>query len=177
MSRRPDWLVGQLPVGLLEDDFFRRFVQIFQDVADTLMDQADNVPHVVDPTVAPPEVVRYLGSWIGVRSIDAALPVDLQRHLVRGHSRVMANRGTRQGLLDLLELLSGQPAEVEDPGGIWREGDAPRLAPVVRVRVASTGWVGEDDFVRMVREELPAQVGLELVVGGRQVWPPSVEDR
>lgn len=172
MSRRPDWLVAQLPVGMLEDDFFRRFVQIFQDLADTIVEGVDNIPNVVDVSVAPAPFVRYLGSWIGVNVVDAALPVDLQRQIVRGYGRLLPHRGTRRGLCDLLELLSGAPAEVEDPGGIWREGDAPEVEPVVRVRVRSTGWMPPEDFVSLVRDELPAHVGLELVVGDEQVWPP-----
>lgn len=177
MSRRPDWLLAQLPVGMLEDDFFRRFTQIFQDMADTLVDQVDNIPNAVDLTVAPAELVRYLGSWIGVTTVDASLPVELQRRIVHGQGRILPHRGTKRGLLDLLELLSGQPAEVEDPGGIWREGDAPARQPVVRVRVASTGWMPAEDFVALVRDELPAHVGLELYVAGRLAWPaPRTQD-
>jgi phage tail-like protein len=178
VSRRPDWLIAQLPVGMLEDDFFRRFVQIFQDVGDTLVDQADNVANIVDPTVAPDAVVRYLGSWIGAQAlIDPSLPVDLQRRLVRAQSRILAWRGTARGLRELLELLSGAPVEIEDSGGVWRQGDAPDHPPVVRVRVESTGWVGTEDFVALVRDELPAHVGLELHVAGEQVWPrPRAEE-
>lgn len=176
MRRRPDWLLAQLPVGMLEDDFFRRFSQIFQDMADTIVEQADNVPNVVDLAVAPDPFVRYLGSWIGAEAVDASLPVPLQRRIVRGYGQILAHRGTRRGLVELLELLSGEPAEVEDPGGIWREGDAPAREPVVRVRVASTGWMPADDFVALVRSELPAQVGLELYVADRLVWPAASQE-
>lgn len=176
MRRRPDWLISQLPVGMLDDDFFRRFSQIFQDLADTIVEQADNIPNAVDLSVAPDPFVRYLGSWIGVDAVDASLPVPTQRRIVHGYGRLLPHRGTRRGLLELLELLSGSPAEVDDPGGIWREGDSPRTAPVVRVRVASTGWMPAEDFVALVRSELPAQVGLELHVAGQQVWPAATQE-
>ena len=40
---RGDWLVNQLPGGLLAEDFFVRFVRIFQAQAETLLSHADNV--------------------------------------------------------------------------------------------------------------------------------------
>ena len=56
--RRDDWLLGQLPMGMLEDDFFARFVGIFQHVSTTYLDGVDNLENVVDVTVAPEDVVR-----------------------------------------------------------------------------------------------------------------------
>ena len=72
--RRDDWLLGQLPMGMLEDDFFARFVGIFQEVSTTFLDDVDNLDNIVDVTVAPEGVVRWLGSWLGVESIDSSLP-------------------------------------------------------------------------------------------------------
>ena len=56
--RRDDWLVHQLPVGMVEDEFLVRFLSIFQDVATTVMSQIDNLPHMFDATVAPPAQQR-----------------------------------------------------------------------------------------------------------------------
>src|SRR5437763_1081784 len=82
-SRRSDWLLGQLPMGMLDDDFFVRFVSIFQEVATTMLDDVDNLGNVVDVTVAPEPMVRWLGSWLGLSSIDPSLPHELQRRIVR----------------------------------------------------------------------------------------------
>jgi hypothetical protein len=41
----------------------------------------------------------------------------------------------------------------------------------VVIRVESTGWVPEADFVEWVRDELPANVRFGLYVGDRQLWP------
>ena len=65
MTRRDDWLLHQLPVGMAEDEFLGRFVSIFQEVADTVVGQIDNLPHVFDATVAPPSMVRTLGTGSG----------------------------------------------------------------------------------------------------------------
>lgn len=173
VARRPDWLLAQLPMGMLEDDFFVRFVGIFQELGSTLVEQADNLERIIDVTVAPEPVVRFLGTWIGVHSIDASLPHELQRRVVRESAQVLRWRGTRQGLQRFLELMSGGPATVEESGGVYREGEAPRRDPFVRMSVASTGWMSEEDFVTLVRDELPANVAFELVVGDRVVYPTA----
>ena len=53
MSRNPEWLLQQLPSGMLNDDFFRRYMSIFQTMADTYLDHIDAIEHVFDPSVAP----------------------------------------------------------------------------------------------------------------------------
>jgi phage tail-like protein len=175
--RRDDWLLNQLPMGMLDDDFFVRFVSLFQDVATSYLEGADNISNVVDVAVAPPELLRWLGSWIGVPPIDSSLPEGLQRRLVRRSSETLAWRGTRRGLEQFLEVVTGAPAEIEESGGIGREGDVSRRTPFVRIRVASIGWLPDDDFVALVQDEIPANVSYEVYVGDRRLWPaPAAED-
>lgn len=169
--RRGDWLLSQLPVGMVEDDFFYRFVSIFQELSNTVVDGVDNIPNVVDPTVAPEAMVRWLGSWIGVDAVDPALPGELQRRIVRSASATLGWRGTRRGLEQFLRLMSGGPVRVEDGGGVFAEGGAPRRTAWVRMHVASTGWMSERDFASLIREEVPAHVAAELWVGDRRILP------
>jgi len=169
--RRNDWLVGQLPMGMLDDSFFVRFVSLFQELSSTLLDGVDNIPNTVDVSVAPAELVRWLGSWIGVDHIDSSLPVPLQRRIVREWGQILSWRGTHRGLVQFLELITGGPAEVEDSGGIFVAGEAGHRAPHVWMRVQSTGWIREEDFVEVIRDEIPANVTFELFVGDRQLWP------
>lgn len=172
-ARRDDWLIQQLPVGMLEDEFLVRFLSIFQDVANTVAHQVDTLRHMFDPDVAPPSMVRALGSWIGVHWIDSTLPAELQRRIVTEYANLLRWRGTRRGMAILLEVISGAPATVTDSGGVFGDGDAPRMAPHVRMEVESTGWASADDLVRIVRSELPASVTFQLIAGGRSIWPPS----
>lgn len=183
MSRRsPDWLLDQLPVGMVQEDFFRRFVSIFQEVATSYLELADGMEHVVDPAVAPAPVLPWLGTWLGTNVIDPDLGVkahedlgvDVQRRLVRAAGRTLAWRGTRRGVTEWLQAITGGPVLIDDPGGVYREGEAPVRAPIVRITVRSTGWMPEDEFVELVRSELPAHVGLELHVGDRLVASPQL---
>ncbi|WP_017936611.1 phage tail protein [Nocardioides sp. Iso805N] len=168
--RDPDWMVHQLPVQMVAHDFFRRFVSIFQELGTTLLEDADNIDHILDVSVAPPELVRWLGSWISAAPIDEALPEDLQRRMVRSAARTLTWRGTAHGLREFLELLSDGPAEVEDGGGIWRSGDAPADAAWVRLRVASTGQLAVAEFIERIRDEVPAHARAELYVADELVW-------
>jgi phage tail-like protein len=175
VRRSNQWLLNQLPVGMYESDFFIRFVSIFQTVADSLLEDADNIDHLPNVSVAPDAMVRWLGSWIGTQSIDPSLPDDLQRRIVASAAATLTWRGTVAGLQKFLELISGGPAEVEDGGGVWRDGEAPTDTAWVRMKVESTGWLDEADFVDLVRDEVPAHVRAELYVGDRRVWPADEE--
>lgn len=164
-------MVDQLPAGMLADDFFTRFVSLFQAQADTLVAHADNLEHLVDPAVAPPEMVRWMAGWIGQEGVDPGFAPDLQRRMLVTTARTLPWRGTLRGLREVLSLFSGAPAEVQDGGGVWGEGGAPEDTAWVIMRVASTGGLSEADFVDLVVDEVPAHVRAQLWVGDRLVWP------
>jgi phage tail-like protein len=174
--RRDDWLIHQLPVGMVEDEFLVRFLSIFQDVADTVVEQIDSLPHMFDPTVAPLPMVRALGGWVGLDWIDPSLPDALQRRIVRQYFAMLHWRGTKRGMRQLLELISEAPAAVVESGGIYQEGTTPSGNGHVVLRVERSGWATEPDLLRIVRAELPASVTFELFVGDRQIWPPAPQE-
>ncbi len=176
-ARSERWLVDQLPVGMTESDFFVRFVGLFQEIASTLLDDADLVEHIPDVSVTPVPMLQYLAGWIGVDSIDQSLPEDLQRLIVRSSARSLAHRGTVGGLGDFVEMLSGSPATIRDGGGIWPEGDAPDDVAWVSIEVQSTGHLSEGEFIALVRDEVPAHVRMELWVGKRRVLSTMEDDR
>lgn len=170
-ARGADWLVGQLPAGMLSDDFFVRFVRIFQAQAETLLAHADTLPHLADPQLAPPEMVRYMAGWLGGPGIDDSYSVTAQRRILQTFARTLPWRGTRRGLEMLLELFSGAPATIVDGGGVFAQGELPDDVARVRLEVASTGPLREDDFLALVLDELPAHVRVEIVIGDHRAWP------
>ncbi|MEO9009415.1 MAG: phage tail protein [Nakamurella sp.] len=160
---------------MLGSDFFVRFVSIFQEMAESLMDDADQIVHVPDATVTPTPMLSYLASWIDVRTVDPSLPDAVQRVILRSSAKAMAQRGTRRGLEAYLTMLSGSPAEVTDGGGVWSEGEAPEDVAWVQMRVEGTGHLSEDEFVALVRDEIPAHVRAELFVGERRLLSTQEE--
>jgi phage tail-like protein len=169
-GRRPDWLVGQLPVGMLDDDFFYRFVCIFQQQAGTYLDDIDNLSNTIDPAVAPPPMVQFMAAWLALPALNPSLDETYQRHFVQDSSKLMRWRGTRLGLKGMLELITGGRVEVDDSGGVFREGEGGQRPPEVTIRVETTGWVPEATFLEFVRDEVPANVRVALVIGEREVW-------
>jgi phage tail-like protein len=169
--RRDDWFVGQLPMGMLDDNLFFRFASMFQEVATTHLDNVDNIPNLVDLSVAPEQMVRWMATWLGSQSIDSSLPTDLQRRILRESGLILAWRGTRRGLTRFLELLSGDQVEINDSGSVVRQGQGGGRDRFVSIRVTSTGWMSNEDFIEVVRDELPANVRFELFVGEHQIWP------
>ncbi len=129
-GRRPDWLVGQLPIGMLDDDFFNRFVSIFQDEAVTYLDDIDNLANIIDPAVAPPSMVRFMGAWLALPAINPSLDETYQRRLVRDASKLLRWRGTQRCLKGMLELITGGPSKSVIAGAcstrVRRANDLPR---------------------------------------------------
>lgn len=170
-GRREDWLVNQLPTGMIADDFFVRLVRIFQTQAKTLLSHADTLPHLVDPRIAPIEMVRYMARWLGTDSIDDSYGETAERAVLSMVATTLPWRGTRYALTRLLELYSGGPATITDGGGIFEEGRVPDDVAWVRLEVTSSGPLPIEDFVALVLDEVPAHVRTEIVVGGSRVWP------
>lgn len=171
MTRRDSWLVNQLPMGMLDDDFFLRFATMFEAEATSLLAGVDNIPNVVDPTVAPPEMVRWLGSWIGGARLDSSREDAFGRRLVRAASDSLAWRGTRAGLESFLEGLTGQPAQVAETGSVRRESDAGSPQPFVRMTVAGTAGLDPVEFAGLVADEVPANTPYEIWLSDRRIWP------
>ncbi|NLF04524.1 MAG: phage tail protein [Actinomycetales bacterium] len=174
--RTDDWLVNQLPAAMVADDFFARFVRIFQAQGSTLLVHADNVANLVDPAVAPPALVRWLTGWIGATGVDPSYPDEVHRAVLRQASASLQWRGTRRGLAELLDLVTNGTAQVSESGGVWPADEAPDGAPWVRIEAEASTLLAEADFVELVLDALPANVTAEIVLGGRRVWPHPEED-
>jgi phage tail-like protein len=170
-------MVRQVPTWMLEDDRYRRIVEVFEALGSIHLEHADQLEHVFDPSVAPPAMVRLMGRWIGVDLIDPELPELLQREIVREMGRLARWRGTRDGLQGVLELVTREPVEVVDPAATFEEGsEPPAPGGCVVIHVRSTGWIDEHHFVELVRREVPANVPFELWLGDRRLWPPPPEE-
>ena len=173
-GRRPlDWLASQLPLSLVEDDFFRRFLGIFQTMADSVVEHVDNLNLLLDPTVSPIGMVSYLGSWLGEDLPYDTLDELVLRRWVGQAANLMHWRGTAHGLKALLELLTQRPVDVIDSGGIFHEGEASRQTGQVAVRVRQLGVLDQTGLIALVRREVPANTFVYLFVGDERIWPAT----
>jgi phage tail-like protein len=185
--RDPGWLVEQLPLEMQRDPFLPRFLSIFEDVANTVYDQIDDLPHQFDPAVAPLPMVRRLGSWIGIDWIGASDDAVRQRKMVIEYSTLLSRRGTKEALIVLLRLLTGDETPiVEDAGGVTiidsarsrHDGTSEVVPPSgadVSIRVDGVRWMRPDELLQVLRLELPASVTFELYVGGSLIQPAGAD--
>jgi phage tail-like protein len=164
------WLVAQLPQVMARDPLIGQFVSGCQEVADTLRGQIDDLEHEIDVDLASPEMLAYLGSWLGVTLTDDPDPAAraAQRRLVRAVGQILTHRGTEQGLEVLLTALTGSRVTVHDPGGIYLPGEVvPAGDGPVRIELGGEGPVTVAQLHTMIQAELPVGVGYHLVVAGR----------
>ena len=165
---RPGWLAEQLPGALAMDPFLSRFLRIFEEVADTTRERIDGIEHHLDVGLAPPEFVRWLGSWLGV-AVDAGLPEARQRDLVRTAGPLLGWRGTKRGLAGLLQALTGARVAVRDGGGVFASGQAPPATHRVIVHLDSTGGVDEQQLLALIEAEVPADAIVTLEVADHMI--------
>jgi phage tail-like protein len=170
-ARRSDWMIGQLPIGMLDDEFFVRFVSIFQGVGSTLLDGVDNIANIMDATVTPEAFLPWLGSWLGLDWLQSSFSEEAKRRIVLNYGDLLAWRGTCEGLTRFLEVLTAGTVEVTETGGVFASGEAPSDPPTVGIRTSSSAGIPDRDLVTIIREELPATVTFELWVGPRRLWP------
>jgi len=165
-SYPPGWLVGQLPVGMRDDDLLVRLTTIFERVGATLRAGADATELVADHRVTSAAMLQYLSTWTGLEVLDPELPVLRQRAVVAAISRSVPRRGTRAALRTMLEAITEAPVEILEPGGVFREGEAPEHDGSIEVRVRGTGHLTAEELIELVRDEVPAHLALRLVVLG-----------
>ena len=165
------WLVAQLP-RVLQDRFTRRFMSIFEEVADEIRSEIDALEYVFDVRTAPPEFVRWLGEWLMV-TVDASMPEERQRAIVLAAGEYYARRGTASGLHGLLEAITRGEVRIVDGGGTWPAGDAPPNPGRILVRLSEAGDLPEDHLYRLIASEIPIGVTFELRIQDRTVAPPE----
>lgn len=112
------WRGGELPeeqgVDLDPDeDPLRRAMFVFQHVMTSLTERIDHLADLTDPLMCEPKFLPWLASWVGFE-LDESLPVHQQRELVRRAIRLMRTRGTRQGIEEMVRVLTSAPVRVEE---------------------------------------------------------------
>ena len=167
-AARTGWLAEQLPRCLAEDDFLRRFVGIFEELADGYRARADGFGHQLDSGIAAPEFVRWTAGWLGLQ-LDVGLAEERQRAVVRAAGTLFPWRGTTYGLQGILEAMTGDSVTIEDGGGVWAKGKAPENGHTVTITLKSASDLNEQHLLEMIRDEVPADAAVVLRVGKRVV--------
>ncbi len=145
-------------------DFLGRFLLIFEHILSPIDRTVGNVSHFFDPDLTPPEMVAWLGSWLGV-VVDARVPEERRRELVRAAPDLYRWRGTRRGLREYLRLYTGYEPEITEPS--LSEVAANRNQAfrfTVRIRVPQGSQVQRNFIEAIIDAEKPAFAACNLEI-------------
>lgn len=147
-----------LPDTFRENDFLRRFLLIFEDIWEPLEQRQDHINMYFDPRTCPESFLPWLASWLGI-----VLPthrIEVHRHLLTQAMDLYNWRGTRYGLIRMLEVCTGLTPEILD---------IPARPYVFLIRVTIPSGLPGEIPDRQLLEELiqlhkPAHIGYLLEV-------------
>lgn len=154
---------GQLAGPLADDDLLSRFVRIFEDIGTPLYDFPSDFPAVFDPRIAPDDIARWLGRWLGL-AVDETLPSSRLHRLVSAAGDHYGVRGSAETITALLGAMTGGDVVVDDPGAIVREGQSEPgdLVPPLVVHLDTRGDVPIGTITAYLRSEIPAWLRFEV---------------
>lgn len=108
-----------LPAVYREDeasaDFLERFLSVFESVFVDVDEELKSFTRYLDPYGTSPEYVSWLGSWLATVT-DEELPASTKRDLIGQAPALFKMRGTREGLITVLEYLL---KDVQRPALDW----------------------------------------------------------
>lgn len=110
-----------LPAIYQEDEssriFIENFLSLFESFFVDIEEKIEGITRYFDPRGVPGDYISWLGSWLGMDT-DETWTEDKKRKLLARASELYRMRGTREGLLEILELYLGDVPDVPD---MWDE--------------------------------------------------------
>jgi phage tail-like protein len=165
--RYPDksWL-DELPAIYSDDQGsaaqLRQFLAPFEALYGELDETIDALPAQIHPDTAPDTWLSWLLGWLGFPP-TTGLHATTQRALLKQAGDLLERRGTIAALRDMLQIVTGNPARVEDAAataGFWVIGAhparfAPRLGRDTMVVGGLPGGFRPGGGMRLGEEPLP----------------------
>jgi phage tail-like protein len=146
--------LSNLPAIYQDNDFLGRFLLIVEALWEPLEQRQDHLQMYFDPHTCPVAVLQYLSSWLDLQ-LDPFWSEAHQRLLLAEALELIRWRGTRYGLVRLIELVTGLTPEILDE---------PEHPYVMRVRLClpPEGEVERELIENLVRRHKPAHIGYIL---------------
>jgi phage tail-like protein len=121
--------INHLPALYQDDELMGRFLMLFESFWGPIEEQIDNEALYFDPWMTPPDFLPWLASWLNL-VLDERLPEERQRRLIQAAVSLYRRRGSKQGLIDYLEIYTGGRADItEHRAKDFRVGPEARLGP------------------------------------------------
>lgn len=120
-----------LPALFYDDELMGRFLMIFESFWQPIERQIDGIHYYFDPKMTPSGFVPWLATWTDL-TLDDRWTEAQQRRLLGSAARLFRMRGTKQGLLEYLEIYTGRRATLtEHRANNLRLGKEARFGPSI----------------------------------------------
>ncbi len=163
-------IVEQLPALYREDSFTRRFTSAFDDLLAGVIQVLDCFPAYLDPALAPPDFLEWLGGWVGAAP-DETWPIERRRAFVAAASELFRMRGTAAGLAAHVAIFTGGEVELAEPGAAGWSAEPGAAIPAgtspdlfIRVRVKNPKTVSLARLEALIAASKPAHLPHRLEV-------------
>ena len=90
----------------------RNFLLLFQHIVTSVVEQVEDMPSLTHPLWADQKFLTWIASWVSF-TLDEAIPLHQQRELIRRAIRLYRNRGTKEGMEEMVRVLTSAPAVVK----------------------------------------------------------------
>lgn len=172
-ARSPFPLSRHVPAMLADDPMIVGFLDALDEVWAPAISTLDCFDSYLDPRLAPPDMVAYLGSWILALTDNTRDEAQL-RHDVATAFRTTQWSGTATGLHQQLVPREAEQLEVRDSGGIhtstvptdplqWADPEE-RTITIILTNARHVGARGAERLRSIVRDLVPAHVPIDLRV-------------
>ncbi len=121
-------LAQYLPAIMQADDLTGRWMAGLDDLLAPILMILDAIDFYADPWLAPPDLLDWLGEWVGAE-IPPDLPVESRRRLIATSADLHGRRGTLSALREVLDTTTEAVIHDVDDGGSTTWSTAPR-API-----------------------------------------------
>ena len=148
--------LDDLPAIYQDGDFLGRYLLIFQSIWEPLEHRQDHIAMYVDPRTCPAAFLPWLAGWLDL-SINEHWPEARLRRLLSEAMDLYRWRGTRYGMIRMIELCTGLTPEI-------REAPSERFVFHVRLRLPAESGVSRELVERLVQVHKPAHAGYVLAL-------------
>ncbi len=144
--------VRDLPIIFHDNAFLAHFLLIFESIWEPLEQRQDHIAMYVDPHTSPASFLSWLGGWLDL-SFVAHWPESRSRRLVAEAMDLYRWRGTRYGLVRMIEVCTGLTPQI---------AEIPAEPFVFRVTMPANGEVDRELVEQLIVTHKPAHAGYRL---------------
>ncbi len=155
-----------LPALYERDEFMGRFLMLFESFWAPIEMQASGIDDYFNPRMAPMEMTRWMAERFNLAWYPD-LPEENRRNLLSSAVHLYRKRGTRQGLQELLEILTRSAVEI-----VEHRAENFSIGPEARLGHGIALGSANQPHTFVVRLRLPP---VPETVGGKAVSPEEQE--